>query len=69
MDQAAACTTKATPPVIARVDVARTYVLGLYFADLIFVGRLSTAKTAKIGSLENFRLYGSHYNVMYRNLR
>ena len=25
------------------------------------MGRLSTAKTAKIGSLENFRLYGTWY--------
>ena len=32
--------------------------LGFYFADLIFVVCQSTAKTAKIGSLENFRLYG-----------
>ena len=34
------------------------YVLAFYFADLIFVDRQSTAKTAKIGSLENFRPYG-----------
>ena len=32
--------------------------LGFYFADLIFVNGQSTAKTAKIGSLENFRPYG-----------
>ena len=33
--------------------------LGFYFTDLIFVVCQSTAKTAKIGTLENFRLYGS----------
>ena len=33
--------------------------LGVYFADLIFVVCQSTAKTTKIGSLENFRLYGN----------
>ena len=33
--------------------------LGFYFADLIFVVCQSTAKTAKIGSLKNFRLYGN----------
>ena len=32
--------------------------LGFYFTDLIFVVCQSTVKTAKIGSLENFRLYG-----------
>ena len=32
--------------------------LGFYFADLIFVVCQSTAKTAKIESLENVRLYG-----------
>ena len=31
--------------------------LGFYFADLIFVVCQSTAKTAKIESLKNFRLY------------
>ena len=30
-----------------------------YFADLIFVVFQSSAKTAKIGSLENFRLHGT----------
>ena len=35
--------------------------LGFYFTDLIFVVCQSTAKTAKIGSLENFRLYGITY--------
>ena len=43
--------------------------LGFYFADLIFVVCQSTAKTAKIGSLENFRLYGIQvavsYNIMF----
>ena len=34
--------------------------LGFNFADLIFVVCQSTVKTAKIGSLENFRLYGIH---------
>ena len=55
-NEAAVCTTMATPPVIARARVR----LGFYFADLIFVDRQSTAKTAKIGSLENFRPYGIH---------
>ena len=32
---------------------------GFYFADLIFMVCQSTAKTAKIGSLKNFRLYGN----------
>ena len=32
--------------------------LSFYFADLIFVVCQSTTKTVKIGSLENFRLYG-----------
>ena len=37
----------------------RKYVrLGFYFVDLIFVDHQSTAKTVKIGSLENFRPYG-----------
>ena len=40
-------------------NIASIYVrLGFYFADFIFVVCQSTAKTAKIGSLENFRLYG-----------
>ena len=39
--------------------------LGFYFADLIFVVCQSTAKTAKIGSLENFRLYGRCFIYMY----
>ena len=33
--------------------------LGIYFMDLILMVCQSTAKTAKIGSLENFRLYGT----------
>ena len=41
------------------LDVARTYVLAFYFVDLIFVDRQSTAKTMKIGSLENFRPYST----------
>ena len=32
---------------------------GFYFADLIFVVCLSTAKTAEIRSLENFLRYGT----------
>ena len=38
--------------------------LGFCFADLIFVVCQSTAKTVKIGSLENFRLY-TVYTITY----
>ena len=52
----------ATPPIIAhrRCENVR---LGFLFRgfNLIFVGRLSTAKTMKIGSLEIFRLYRNKY--------
>ena len=34
--------------------------LSFYFADLIFVVCQSTAKSAKIGSLESFRLYSNN---------
>ena len=40
--------------------------LGFYFGDLIFVVRQSTAKTAKMGSLGNFRLYGIHVHIYLR---
>ena len=36
--------------------------LGFYFADFIFVVCQSTAKTAKIRSLKNFRLYIRYNN-------
>ena len=52
------CNTMAMPPVIARFDV-RMCIWAFYFTDLIFVDSQSTAKTVKIGSLENFRPYGS----------
>ena len=42
--------------------------LGFYFADLIFVVCQTTAKTAKIGSLENFRLYSTYIYICYLNL-
>ena len=37
--------------------------LGFYFADLIFVVCPSTMKTAKIGSIENFRLFYYYIGV------
>ena len=40
------------------VSCSENVCLGFCFADLIFVVCQSTAKTAKIGSLDNFRLYG-----------
>ena len=40
--------------------------LGFYFADLNFVVCQSIAKTAKIGSLENFRLYGNYMLKKWR---
>ena len=40
------------------IRVARICLEGFYFADLISVVCQSTAITAKIESLENFRLYG-----------
>ena len=51
-------------------DLSRENVrLGFYFADLIFVLCQSTAKTAKIGSLENFRLYGILYSGKFSHGR
>ena len=41
-----------------KVQLCENVRLGFYFADLIFVVCQSTAKTAKIGSLKIFRLYG-----------
>ena len=40
-----------------------------YFADLIFVVCESTAKTTKIGSLENFQLYGMHGHAQHKKAR
>ena len=44
---------------IAHMQVA------IYIIDLIFVDHCSTVKTAKIGSLENFQLYGNNIMIMY----
>ena len=43
--------------------------LGFYFADLIFVVCLSTAKTAKIGSIEKIRLYGMLSILLFYSYR
>ena len=52
--------TMATPPANRARAGRENLRLGFYFADLIFVVCQSTAKTAKIGSLENIRLYGNN---------
>ena len=53
-----ACSMMTTPPTNRAHAVSEIVCGEFYFADLIFVVRESTSKTAKIGSLENFRLYG-----------
>ena len=44
-----------------QITIATPRTRELYFAGLIFVVCKSTAKTAKIGPLENFPLYGNEY--------
>ena len=51
----AACKSRWPRPLLIACENLR---IGFYFAGLIFVVCQSTAKTAKIGPLENFPLYG-----------
>ena len=60
-----ACLTIMVTPPADRTCTGRC--MDFYFADLIFVDCCSTAKTVKIGSLKNFRLYGIH-SVMYNTI-
>ena len=39
-----------------------------YFTDLVFVDCCSTAKTTKIGSLKNFRLYSTSIHIAYTGM-
>ena len=64
-DRSSVTITMVTPPA-NRARAGRENVrLGFCFADLIIVVCQSTAKTAKIGSLENFCLYGSSKSICY----
>ena len=56
-------TMMATPPANCARTASEIKCEEFYFVDLIFVVCESTVKTTKIGSLENFRLYGTTRTV------